>query len=77
MTTTTTTNANSEGQKSWVENAKSYDNWLQKSRDTEGSQSIVVRPWLNGFIKLVGGPKIAAYLLQDAGVFPPKKTEGE
>lgn len=59
--------------KRWSENAKSYENWLQKSRETRGGESIVVRPWLTGFIQLVGGPKIAAYLLQDAGVFPKEE----
>ena len=55
----------------WSENAKSYENWLQKSTDTRGRESVVVRPWLRGFIKLVGGPKIAAHLLRGAGIVLP------
>jgi len=63
----TNTNKNGNAAK-WSENAKSYENWLQKSKNTLGRSSIVVRPWLRGFIKLVGGPTIAAHLLQDAGI---------
>mmetsp|Transcript_51239 Transcript_51239/g.57262 ORF Transcript_51239/g.57262 Transcript_51239/m.57262 type:complete len:177 (+) Transcript_51239:64-594(+) len=46
---------------------RTYDAWLERSNFTRGEFSIVSRPWLKGFVQLVGGPKIAAYLLQDAG----------
>jgi hypothetical protein len=32
--------------------------------------SIITWPWMRGFIDLVGGNKIASYLLHDAGIFP-------
>ncbi|MGK3741416.1 MAG: hypothetical protein ACI90V_008269, partial [Bacillariaceae sp.] len=46
---------------------RTYDAWLERSNFTNGQYSTVSRPWLKGFIQLVGGPKIAAHLLQDAG----------
>ena len=51
---------------------KNYESWKKQSIDcdTQGEHSHVVRPWLRGFVKLVGGPDVASYLLQDAGKFP-------
>ncbi len=49
---------------------RSYENWKERSNQTVGEYSNVVRPWLRGFVDLVGGPEVASYLLQDAGKFP-------
>ena len=49
---------------------RSYEAWLERSNYTNGEYSTVIRPWLQGFITLVGGSDIASYLLQDAGKFP-------
>ncbi len=49
---------------------RSYEIWKERSNDTLGEYSHVVRPWLRGFVDLVGGSEVASYLLQDAGRFP-------
>lgn len=49
---------------------RSYEIWKERSNQTKGEFSHVVRPWLRGFVELVGGPDVASYLLQDAGKFP-------
>ena len=49
---------------------RSYEIWKERSNETLGEYSHVVRPWLRGFVQLVGGPDVASYLLQDAGRFP-------
>ena len=49
---------------------RTYEIWKERSKQTEGEFSHVVRPWLRGFVELVGGPDVASYLLQDAGKFP-------
>ena len=60
----------------WSENAKSYKQWLDRSRNTIGRDSIVVRPWLKGFIQQVGGPRVAAHLLQHAGITSKELNAG-
>lgn len=49
---------------------RTYDIWKERSSRTAGEYSHVIRPWLRGFVELVGGPDVASYLLQDAGKFP-------
>ena len=49
---------------------RNYEVWEKRSQDTLGEVSLVIRPWLRGFVELVGGPSVASYLLQDAGKFP-------
>ena len=49
---------------------RTYEIWKKRSTQTKGEFSDVMRPWLRGFVKLVGGPDVASYLLQDAGKFP-------
>ena len=49
---------------------RTYETWKSRSNKTKGEYSHVPRPWLKGFVELVGGPKVASYLLQDAGKFP-------
>jgi len=49
---------------------RTYEAWSERSNYTNGEYSNVIRPWLKGFITLVGGSDIASYLLQDAGKFP-------
>mmetsp|Transcript_43298 Transcript_43298/g.101525 ORF Transcript_43298/g.101525 Transcript_43298/m.101525 type:complete len:127 (-) Transcript_43298:220-600(-) len=49
---------------------RTYETWKERSSQTAGEYSQVIRPWLRGFVKLVGGPDVASYLLQDAGKFP-------
>jgi len=49
---------------------RTYDIWAQRANATNGEFSHIVRPWLKGFVNLVGGPQVASYLLQDAGKFP-------
>ena len=46
------------------------DKWRERANKTRGEFSHGIRPWLRGFVELVGGPKVASYLLQDAGKFP-------
>jgi len=49
---------------------RSFEIWKERSNQTLGEYSNVIRPWLRGFVGLVGGPEVASYLLQDAGKFP-------
>ena len=49
---------------------RTYDIWKKRSEETKGETSTVVRPWLRGFVDLVGGPAEASWLLRDAGQFP-------
>jgi len=50
--------------------SRNAEKWRKRANDTKGEFSHVMRPWLRGFVELVGGPKVASYLLQDAGKFP-------
>jgi len=43
--------------------------WKERATETEGEVSQAIRPWLRGFVELVGGPNVASYLLQHAGKF--------
>ena len=49
---------------------RSYDIWKKRANLTNNEVSHAVRPWLRGFVELVGGPDVASHLLQDAGKFP-------
>ena len=49
---------------------RTFDIYQERAHQTKGEFSHVIRPWLTGFIELVGGPDVATYLLQDAGKFP-------
>jgi hypothetical protein len=49
---------------------RTYEIWKKRALETRGEFSHVVRPWLRGFVKLVGGAEVASFLLQDAGKFP-------
>lgn len=51
---------------------RNYQVWHERSTMTQGEYSHVVRPWLTGFVHLVGGVEVASYLLQEAGKFPPQ-----
>ena len=56
---------------------RTYEIWKRKSNQTKGDSSTVIRPWLKGFVELVGGPDVASHLLQNAGVFPEDYDKGE
>jgi len=49
---------------------RTYAIWKERANETKGEVSQAIRPWLRGFVELVGGPNVASYLLQDAGKFP-------
>jgi len=49
---------------------RTYEIWAERANLTRGEYSYVIRPWLRGFVELVGGPGVASYLLQDAQKYP-------
>lgn len=49
---------------------RTYGIWKKRANSTRGEFSDTIRPWLRGFVELVGGPNVASFLLQDAGKFP-------
>jgi len=57
---------------------RTYQAWQERSTMTnKGEHSHVIRPWLQGFVTLVGGVDVASYLLQDAGKFPKEYDVSE
>ena len=49
---------------------RNYEKWKERSEQTNGEVMIVIQQWLKGFVELVGGPEVASYFLQDAGLYP-------